>query len=150
VERKFLGIFPLNKIGSLELAKIQVSHTEFAGRKLLTIHYNNKYWFSADKLNPKTLPDTWETALGGYKIINPNPQGSPEEIRLSKKGDLLEFSNKNPLWHSGTGKIYLNPISKIEAISTGIGRHSGETIRLIDIDGEKGLSFWGYKMMKQK
>ena len=35
VERKFLGIFPLNKIGSLELAKIQVRHTEFAGRKLL-------------------------------------------------------------------------------------------------------------------
>ena len=149
VTRKFLGIFPLKKIGSLELAKIKVTRTEYAGRELLTIHYNNGYWFSADKFGPKPLPDTWEKALGAYKIINPDPQGSPEEIRLSHKEGVLELTSKNPLWHSGTGKIYLTPISKTEAVTTGIGRNSGETMRLINIDGEKGLAFWGYKMKKE-
>jgi len=149
VERRFLGIFPLNKIGSLELAKIQVRRTEFTGRELLTIHYNNEYWFSADKLDFKPFPDTWETALGNYKIINPDPHGSPEEIRLLKKEGVLELSFKNPLWYSGTGKIYLKPISKTQAVTIGIGRNSGETIRLIDINGEKGLAFWGYKIKKE-
>ncbi len=150
VTRKFLGIFPLNKIGSLELVKIQVKHTDYAGREFLTIHYDNKHWFSAAKLNPKPLPDTWETAFGNYKIINPDPQGSPEEIRLAEKEGVLELSYKNPLWYSGRGKIYLRSISETQAITTGLGRNSGETMRLIDMDGETGLSFWGYKMKKQK
>ena len=148
VTRKFLGIFPLKKIGSLELAKIRVTRTAYAGRELLTIHYNNGYWFSADKFAPKPLPDTWEKALGAYKIINPDPQGSPGEVRLSHKAGVLELTFKNPLWHSGTGKFYLNPISEIEAVTTGIGRNSGETMQLINIDGEKGLTFWGYRMKK--
>lgn len=149
VKRKFLGIFPLNKIGSLELAKIKVSRTEFAGRELLTVHYDNRYWFSGDKFKPKPLPDTWKSALGNYKIINPDSQGSPEKIRLSHKEGVLELTSKNPLWHSGTGKVYLTPTSKTEAVTTGIGRNSGETMRMINIDGGKGLAFWGYKMKKE-
>ena len=31
----------------------------------------------------------------------------------------------------------------------GIGRHSGETMRVIDIEGKPGLTFWGYKMKKK-
>ena len=100
--------------------------------------------------DPATLPDTWETAPGSYKIINPDPQGTPGAIRLSNKGGILELSYKVPRWHSETGKLYLNPISKTEAVTTGIGRSSGETMRIIDIDAEKGLAFWGYKMKKQK
>ena len=149
VKRKFLGVFPLNKIGSLELAKIKVSRTEFAGRELLTVHYDNRYWFSGDKFKPKPLPDTWQSALGNYKIINPDSQGSPEKISLSHKEGILELTSKNPLWHSGTGKVYLTPISKTEAVTTGIGRNSGETMRMINIDGGKGLAFWGYKMKKE-
>jgi len=149
VARRFLGIFPLKKIGSLELVKIKVKRTDYAGREFLTIHYDNKHWFSAAKLNPKPLPDIWETALGNYKITNPDPQGSPEEIRLAEKEGVLELSFKNPLWYSGRGKIYLRPISKTQAITTGLGRNSGETMRLIDINGENGLAFWGYKMKKE-
>lgn len=150
VERKFLGIFPLKKIGSLELAKIQVQRTDFDGRELLTVHYDNRHWFSAEKLNPKTLPDSWQKALGNYKIMNPDPHGSLQEIRLSDKKGALELSYKVPLWHSGRDKQYLNPISRTEALTTGIGRESGETMRLITIDGEKELFFWGYKMKKEK
>ena len=131
------------------MAKIQVRRTDYAGREFLTIHYDNKHWFSAAKLNPKPLPDTWETALGNYKITNPDPQGSPEEIRLAEKEGVLELSFKNPMWYSGRGKIYLRPISKTQAITTGLGRNSGETMRLIDINGENGLAFWGYKMKKE-
>jgi len=150
VERYLLGIFPLKKIGNLELAKIQVRRTDFAGRELMAVHYDNRHWFSADKINPLPLPAKWENALGKYQIINPDKHSTPEDIRLSKKEGVLELSYNLPLWYPGRGKLYLYPISETEAVTTGIGRYSGETLRMIDIDGEKGLAVWGYKMKKQK
>jgi len=149
VERRFLGIFPVKKLGSLEMAKIRVGRADFDGRELLTVRYDNKYWFSAERLSLSPLPSAWEKALGKYKILNPDPDGTPEAVKLSEKTGVLELSFKNPLWHSGRGKIYLRPISETAALTTGIGRNSGETMRLVDIDGETGLAFWGYRMKKQ-
>jgi CubicO group peptidase (beta-lactamase class C family) len=150
VERYLLGIFPLKKIGNLELFKIQVRRTDFAGRELMAVHYDNRHWFSADKINPLPLPAKWENALGKYQIINPDKHSTPEDIRLSKKEGVVEISYNLPLWRPGRRKLYLYPISETEAVTTGIGRYSGETMRMIDIDGEKELAFWGYKMKKQK
>ncbi len=150
VERYLVGIFPLKKIGNLELVKIQVRRTDFAGQELMAVHYDNRHWFSADKINPLPLPAKWENALGKYQIINPDKHSTPEDIRLSKKEGVVEISYNLPLWRPGRGKLYLYPISETEAVTTGIGRYSGETMRMIDIDGEKGLAFWGYKMKKQK
>lgn len=149
VERRFLRIFPLKKLGRLELAKLRVGRTDFDGRELLTVHYDNKHWFSAEKLSRSPLPPAWEKALGKYKILNPDPDGSPEAVKLSKKEGVLELSYNYPLWHSGRSKLYLKPISETAAITAGIGRNSGETLRLVDIDGENGLAIWGYTMKKQ-
>jgi hypothetical protein len=35
-------------------------------------------------------------------------------------------------------------------LTLGIGRSSGETMRMIEIDGQTGLLIWGYKMKKIK
>jgi hypothetical protein len=45
--------------------------------------------------------------------------------------------------------LYLIPISETEAITLGIGGNSGETMRIVDMDNDKGLHFWGYKMKKK-
>ena len=44
--------------------------------------------------------------------------------------------------------MYFSSISKTEAITLGIGTNSGETMRIINIDNEKGIYFWGFKMKK--
>jgi hypothetical protein len=63
--------------------------------------------------------------------------------------DVLVLRYKNPLWQAGEAKLYLIPRSETEALTLGIGRSSGETMRVIAIDGETGLIFLGYKMMKK-
>ena len=150
VARKFMGIFPMKKIGSLELAKIQASPVDIDGRQLLAIRYNNRLWFYADKIDPAPLPNTWQNMLGRYQIVNPDPKGSPQDITLATEKDVLVLRYKNLLWSSGEVKNYLYPRSATEALTLGIGRSSGETIRMIDIDGDKGLAVWGYKMKKQQ
>lgn len=149
VEKKLLGTFPLKKIGNVELEKIQVRHINVAGRELLMVHYDDRHLFCAEKINPLTLSPAWENVLGRYKVINPDPHSSPEDISLSNKEGVLVFRYKFPLWYAGTAQTYLIPISETEAITSGIGRNSGETLRMIDIDGEKGLAFWGYKLKKK-
>ena len=149
VERKFLGIFPLKKIGGLELARIKTIPVDVDSRQLLSIRYNNSPWFYAEKINPSPLPNTWLNMLGRYQIVNPDPNGSLQDIILSSEMNVLVLRYKSPLWHAGEAKLYLTPRSETEAVTLGIGRSSGETMRVIDIDGETGLIFWGYKMMKK-
>jgi len=148
VARKLLGIFPLKKIGSLELAKIQASPVDIDGRKLLAIRYKNRLWFHAEKIDPAPLPNTWQDMLGRYQIVNPDPKGSPRDITLSYEKDVLVLRYKNLLWHAGEAKNYLAPRSETEALTLGIGRSSGETMRMVELDGETGLSIWGYRMKK--
>jgi CubicO group peptidase (beta-lactamase class C family) len=148
VARTFLGIFPMKKIGSLELAKIQASPVNINDRQLLSIRYNNRLWFYAEKIDPAPLPNTWQNMLGRYQIVNPDPKGSPQDITLSYEKDVLVLRYKNPLWHSGEAKNYLVPRSGTEALTLGIGRSSGETMRMIEVDGQTGLSIWGYRMKR--
>jgi CubicO group peptidase (beta-lactamase class C family) len=68
VERKFLGIFPLKKIGNLELAKIQTIHMDFGGRELLVVRYDGRHWFTAGKIDPLPLADTWKNKI----VFKPN------------------------------------------------------------------------------
>ena len=149
VERRFLSIFPLKKIGGLELARIKTIPVDVDSRQLLSIRYNNSPWFYAEKINPSPLPNTWLNMLGRYQIVNPDPNGSLQDIILSSEMNVLVLRYKSPLWHAGEAKLYLTPRSETEAVTLGIGRSSGETMRVIDIDGETGLIFWGYKMMKK-
>ena len=148
VKRYLLGIFPIRKVGKLELAKIRVQRMDFEGRDLLAVHNGDRHWFTAEKINPLPIPAEWEQALGEYEIINPDKYTTPVGIRLSKKMGLLEISYDVPFWYSARAKLYLRPISATEAVTTGIQRYSGETMRMIDIAGETGLAFWGYKMKK--
>ena len=44
----------------------------------------------------------------------------------------------------------LNPVNDNEAINFGIGRNLGETIRVVEKDGEEIIMYSGYKMKKVK
>jgi len=148
VERKWLGIFALKKIGDLELAKIRARRMDFAGRKLLIVRYDGRHWFTAQKTNPLPLPETWKNALGKYEVINPDAESSIQDVSLSRKEDLLVLTYKFPVWGTGKTILYLASISETEAITLGIGRNSGETMHIVTIDNEKGIYFSGFKMKK--
>ena len=53
-----------------------------------------------------------------------------------------------PVWGGGKRILYFASISETEAITQGIGRNSGETMRIVNLDNEKGLYFMGFKMKK--
>ena len=149
VARNLLGIFPLKKIGRLELAKVRVRRTKFSGRDLLVVYHDERHWFSAEKIDPSTLPETWGNMVGKYQIINPDPESTPQDIILLSKDNLLVFNFSVPLWRTGKSNFNLFPVSETEAVTMEMGRHSGETMRVIDIEGMPGLMFWGYKMEKK-
>ena len=149
VERKWLGIFPIRKVGNLDLAKIRVRRMDVAGRKLLIINYDGRHWFAAEKIDSRPLPDAWERALGKYQVINPDPEGSIQDVTLSRNQNTLVFTFNYPVWGDGKRKMYFRSISGSEAIALGIGRSSGETLRIVNIDNELGLYYSGFKMRKK-
>ena len=128
----------------------QVCDTEFSAYMEQSVFDAiGMHWFSAERIEPSTLPKSWKNMEGKYQIINPDPESTPQDIILSSKDNLLVFNFRVPLWRRGKSNINLSPISETEAVTMGIGRHSGETMRLIDIEGKPGLMFWGYKMKKK-
>ena len=121
---------------------------DVAGRQLLIVRYDDRPWFTAEKIDPLPLPETWENALGKYEVINPDAEGSIQDVTLSRDDDLLVFTYSFPAWGSGKRILYFASISETEAITLGIGRNSGETMRIINIDNQKGIYFFGFKMKK--
>ena len=148
VARKWLGLFSQEKVGDLELSKVKARRMDVAGRQLLIVRYDDRPWFTAEKIDPLPLPETWENALGKYEVINPDAEGSIQDVTLSRDDDLLVFTYSFPAWGSGKRILYFASISETEAITLGIGRNSGETMRIINIDNQKGIYFFGFKMKK--
>jgi len=148
VARKWLGLFSQKKVGALELSKIRARRMDVAGRELLIVRYDDRPWFTAEKIDPLPLPENWENALGKYEVINPDPEGSIQDVTLSRDDDLLVFTYTFPAWGSGKRILYFASISETAAITLGIGRNSGETMRIINIDNQKGIYFFGFKMKK--
>lgn len=148
VERKWLGIFPIRKVGNLDLAKIRARRMDVAGRKLLIVNYDGRHWFTAEKIDPTPLPDAWGRALGTYQVINPDPEGSIQDVTLARDQNLLVFTYNHPVWGDGIRKMYFRSISGSEAVALGIGRNSGETMRIVNIDNEIGLQYKGFKMKR--
>jgi len=148
VEKKWLGVFPQKKIGALELEKVRLERIDVACRKFLVIRYDGRHWFTAEKIDPLPLPDTWENALGPYQVANPDPESSIQDVTLSSEDDLLVFTYTFPVWGAGKRTLYFVPISETEAITLGVGRNSGETMQIVNIDNRKEVRFFGFRMKK--
>ena len=103
-----------------------------------------------ERLLPATISEAWMNRVGFYEITNGKPGFLTflSDVQLKYENDFLVLD----VTRSDTGDqiaFPVGPLSDDKAIILGLGlRLRGETISVVDVDGEEQLYYSGYLMRK--
>jgi CubicO group peptidase (beta-lactamase class C family) len=109
--------------------------------------------YIATKTDFPVVTKDWKDRLGKYKVLEPyfkcekcvlaDPTGLT--LKLTLENEILKVETKG---NSPYGSdVYLLPISNMQAVTTGIGRGTGETLYMLP---NGNLSFMGFEFQMKK
>ncbi len=137
--------------------KVSMSYHELDNMDLIAVYFYKTFVGYCQKIRPGKIPDSWQNRLGEYEIINSDfntyskiaKRFLPKNVvlKIHKKTGFLVMKMKA---FGQTIELPLNPKNDENAIIYGIGKSMGETIRIVEKDGEEVLMFSGYQLKKVK
>ena len=145
LQYKILGIFPVDLEG---LEKLGISRTEIAEHEILTAEHQGQRMVIGSKIVAQTIPESWKNRVGEYEVINQQRGIKFKEIALIIKNDLLLLKVGIQLPHQSkveeTGQVVLMAKGDQVAVIHGLNAGSGETIRVVQQNGEELLAYSGF------
>lgn len=147
VQYKLLGLLPIS-LGDLDY--IGLSHLTLAGRELLIARSGTQALLLGEKVTPAPVSDVWQRRLGSYAIINRGHDTVAfEDVQLRSHEGFLVVDYSVPLFAEGTMSLVLEPLSDTEAVTRGLGRGMGETLRVVTVNGQESLQYSGYLLQRK-
>ncbi len=97
-------------------------------------------------LQTKPIPPAWLQRLGKYEVINPDDGFRLHKLALFERDSRLYLQYQMPDLAATVIELPITPISDYEAVTSGLGRNRGETIRIqrFAADNSEYLLFSGY------
>ncbi|MFC2086482.1 serine hydrolase domain-containing protein, partial [Bacteroidota bacterium] len=153
IKIKALGI----PVAKDDVKKINMKYQEVDDLELFAVNYEGSFIGYGQKIQAVEIPKLWKNRIGKYEIANVNYEDYSKiaqrflmksaAIKMDKKTGFLLVSLKM----MGQSMLMpLNPINDNEAVNFGIGRSMGETLRVIEKDGEEVIMYSGYELKKIK
>lgn len=144
---RFLGLFSVNlgELGTYGLEKKTV-----AGRELLCVSSGSREIVFGERVNPVPIPAAWRRRIGRYDFVN-----AGQDVRVFDKVTLREIDGLLVVEFELTGAgntpmtHVLRPLSDTEAISLGLGRGMGETVRAATNGDAETLFYSGYELRRR-
>jgi hypothetical protein len=119
------------------------------GRDILKAVIDGREYLIGERLRAAAVPDGWLRRLGRYEVINVDQDSVPvKSILLRHDAGILTAEYELPLADGIPMSIALTPLSEKEAVISGLGRNSGETVRVITREGAELLAYSGYLFRK--
>jgi hypothetical protein len=99
---------------------------------------------------PAPVPDIWQRRVGAYTIVNRGQDTVAfDDVHLRYQEGFLVVDYTVPLFAEGTMSLVLEPLSDTEAVTRGLGRGLGETLRVVMVEGQESLQYSGYLLQRQ-
>jgi hypothetical protein len=130
----------------------QVAIKEVNGRTALYVYGQLFGLVYGERLEPTTISEAWMDRLGSYEITNGKPGFLTflTDVQLKVENGFLMLD----VTRSDDGDQFvfpIGPLSDDEAVILGLGlRARGETISVVEVDGEEQLFYSGYLMKKTR
>jgi CubicO group peptidase (beta-lactamase class C family) len=103
-----------------------------------------------ERIEPTSISQAWKDRLGSYEVANGKPGFLTflADVELKLENDFLLIS----LIRTDTGEqieFPVGPLSDDEAVILGLGqKNRGDSISVVEVDGEEQLFYSGYLMRK--
>lgn len=143
LQYKFLGLIPVS-LGDLDY--LHISRANVSGHEIIASRsLSQRRFLIGEKIKPVPVSEKWLQRIGEYEISNRGDDlFSPDRFRLRYADGFLFLDYFDPTAELSSVTFALSPISGTEAVIYGLGRHMGETINSVTVDGKEALSYSGY------
>jgi CubicO group peptidase (beta-lactamase class C family) len=144
---KILGLFPRNISDNVLVAFAAVS-----GREVVVMRHGKQNRLFGERIRPSPIPESWLNRVGPYEVINQDDHLKITTVRLKNKSGVLmiEAVGELPTVPGAGRKVVMPiaPISDTEAVIHGPGFGMGETVYVVNHDGEERILYSGYEARK--
>ncbi|MBF0291075.1 MAG: hypothetical protein HQK86_02865 [Nitrospinae bacterium] len=135
-----------------ELEGLSLSIERVNGRSALLAHVNGARFLIGEKVEPVPVPGPWLARLGEYELINIGEDfpGAPNKATLSYENGFLVVNSVSAFLGGVSASVPIRPVSDTEALIYGLGRGRGETVRIIERNGDDIAIVSGYEYKRKK
>jgi hypothetical protein len=126
------------------LGDLRFTSREQDGEALLLARYQDEELVLGKRISETGLDSVWSGRLGSYQVINPDGDFKLDNLRLSEQEGVLCMHYKAPGLSESEVRVPLLPISDRVALIQGVERGAGETVEIVDVDGQACLRFSGF------
>ncbi len=135
--------------GYEKLAQLQFTTKRVEDKDVLVMRGRDKEYLLGAKVPDRPIPSAWLRRIGSYQVTNEDPHFPVEGLRLENRNGVLHLRYRMPMLSHRAIALPIMAISDREAITLGLGRTRGETVRIVDVDGEERLVYSGYQARRQ-
>ena len=145
VKFNLLGLFP---VSVSPLDSIHLAMTRINGRDVLIGNMGSETTLVGEKLQPSSARDALIDYVGKYEIVNGGLGVSPTSISMQYQDGMFIGECTFAQMPGIVLRVGLYPISKDEAVISGLGSGRGETMRMVQDQSEKHIFFSGLELRK--
>ena len=109
----------------------------------------SKEYLLGARVPERPIPTAWRRRIGSYQVINEDPYFPVEDVRLEDRDGLLYLRYRMSKLSHREIAVPITAVSDHEAITVGLGRTRGETVRIVQVDGEERLRYSGYEARRE-
>jgi CubicO group peptidase (beta-lactamase class C family) len=143
---RLLGFIPINLE---ELGEARLSTEDIIGHHVIIAELDQLRMLAGVRVEPQPIHGAWKNRLGAYQLLNPPETDifKIKKIELKIEDGYLVRSVTDG--ENNTVTQILRTVNAKEAVSEGLGRGMGETIRIVE-DGAEGeiLTFSGLQFKR--
>jgi len=127
-----------------ESQRAQFKFQTVAGRSVISVRYEGEEFLYMERYEQGAIPAAWTARQGAYAAVNVNPGST---LWPGTNTMTIEVGADGFLRLKGTlrGDIPIKPLTDTLAITGGIGRNKGESVRVVTVAGEEEIEFWGFR-----
>lgn len=130
------------------LTRMRFQTRHIGGRDVVIADTGKGEVVIGEKVPTSPIPPEWLDRLGTYEVINPDPGFPIRDLQLNLNDGKLCLSYAMPVLSDGRIQMPVQTVSEDAGIILGLGRTRGETVRIVDGDGEPLLRWSGYLARK--
>ena len=145
-EYRLLGLFP---IPISVMKESRMTTAKIGGRHLAVAYYRNQAHRLGERIAPVHLSPVWRKRLGSYQPVERDPLLEIMKfgtVALIHADGLLYFRYRVPGWLGLTANVPVRPVSDTELVIEGTGWLLGETVQVVQHDGQERLRYSGYEL----
>ena len=117
-------------------------------RHLVVAYYRDQLHRLGERIEPRNLSAVWQKRLGDYQVVERDPLLELvkfREIGLVHNDGVFSLRYQVPGWLGLIANIPVRPISDTELVIEGTGWLMGETVQVVQRDGQERLRYSGYE-----